>query len=59
MDDQIKSDNDIAFVGPYHPATFSFTEFRRGIKPADLAGWDTPILNPNAPLVEAAAEAKK
>jgi len=52
MEDQIKPDNPIEFVGPYHPATFSFTEFRRGIKPADLAGWDTPILNPNAPLVE-------
>lgn len=52
MEDQIKPGNKIDFVGPYHPTTFSFTEFRRGIKPADLAGWDTPILNPNAPLVE-------
>ena len=50
MEDKIKADNPIGFVGPYHPVTFSFTEFRRGIKPADLAGWDTPILNPNAPL---------
>ncbi len=52
MEDQIKPGNKIDFVGPYHPTTFSFTEFRRGIKPADVAGWDSPILNPNAPLVE-------
>lgn len=50
IEDQIKPDNNIAFVGPFHPTTFSFTEYRRGIKPADLAGWDSPILNPNAPL---------
>lgn len=50
MEDQIQPDAPIAFVGPYHPTSFSFTEYRRGIKPADLAGWDTPILNPEAPL---------
>ena len=50
MEDSIKPDGAIDFVGPYHPATFSFTEFRRGIKPASVAGWDTPILNPDAPL---------
>lgn len=52
MEDQIKRDNPIAFVGPYHPTTFSFTEFRRGVKPADIAGWDTPIWNSSAPLTE-------
>ncbi len=51
MEDSIKADNSVDFVGPYHPSTFSFTEFRRGIKPEDVAGWDTPILNPEAPLV--------
>lgn len=50
MEDQIKPDSPIDFVGPYHPITFSFEEFRRGIHPADVAGWDTPILNPDAPL---------
>ncbi len=52
MEDEIKPDNAVDFVGPYHPSTFSFTEFRRGIKPSDLAGWDSPIMNPDAPLVE-------
>ena len=58
IEDAIKADNPVGFVGPYHPATYSFTEFRRGIKPADLAGWDSPILNPDAPLVEPEAAKK-
>ncbi len=52
MEDAIEEDNPIEFVGPYHPSTFSFTEFKRGIKPEDLEGWDSPILDPNAPLTE-------
>ena len=50
MEEQIKPDGPIDFVGPYHPTNFSFTEFRRGVTPADVAGWDSPILNPDAPL---------
>ena len=50
LESEIKAENPIAFVGPYHPTNFSFTEFRRGVKPADIAGWDTPIWNPDAPL---------
>ncbi|GMU91376.1 MAG: hypothetical protein AMXMBFR4_04340 [Candidatus Hydrogenedentota bacterium] len=52
MEEHIKPDNPIDFVGPYHPTTFSFTEYRRGVKPSDLAGWDSPVLNPDAPLTE-------
>lgn len=52
MEDQIKADNNVDFVGPYHPTTFSFTAYRRGVKPEDLAGWDSPILNPDAPLTD-------
>jgi len=51
LEDSIAEDNRVDFVGPYHPTPFSFTEFRRGIRPADVAGWDTPIWNPDAPLV--------
>ncbi len=51
MEDSITAENNVDFVGPYHPSTFSFSEFRRGIKPADLAGWESPILDPDAPLV--------
>jgi hypothetical protein len=52
MEDDIRADNTVDFVGPYHPTTFSFTEYRRGVKPADLAGWNSPILNPEAPLTD-------
>ena len=31
------------FVGPFHPTTFAFDGFVKGMKPADLAGWDSPI----------------
>ena len=39
----IKPDNDISFVGPFHPSTFAFGGFVKGVKPADMAGWDSPI----------------
>ena len=32
-----------ASSGPYQPTTFSFDGFVKGMKPADLAGWDSPI----------------
>lgn len=44
MEDQIKPDLDIAFVGPYQPVTFSFGGHRKGVKPEELQGWDAPIL---------------
>ncbi len=49
MEDAIKPDAPIDFVGPYHPTTFNFNGERRGVKPADIAGWDTPIYDPQAP----------
>jgi len=50
MEASIEADGKVDFVGPYHPATFNFKGYRRGVKPADLAGWDSPIMNPNAPI---------
>lgn len=44
MDDAIKADNDVSFVGPYNPVTFNFGGYRKGVKTADIEGWDTPIL---------------
>ena len=44
MEGAIRPDGPIAFVGPYHPVTFRFGGYRKGVKPADIAGWDTPIL---------------
>ena len=39
-------------VGPYHPVMFSFGGERKGVKPADIEGWDTPIWNPEAPTAK-------
>ena len=39
----IRADGDIAFVGPYRPSTFAFGGFVKGVRPSDMAGWDTPI----------------
>ena len=48
LEKNIKPGMDVAFVGPYHPTTFSFGGGRKKVKPADIAGWDTPIWNPEA-----------
>ena len=48
LEKDIKADMDVAFVGPYHPVTFSFAGYRKKVKPADIAGWETPIWNPQA-----------
>ena len=40
----IAPSNNISFVGPYAPTTFSFGGYVRDVRPADLAGWDSPIL---------------
>ena len=52
MEEDIAPDNPVDFVGPYHPTTFNFDGYRQGVKPAELAGWNTPILNPKAPLLK-------
>lgn len=44
MESVIKPDLDISFVGPFHPSTFSFNGHTKGVKPADLAGWESPIM---------------
>jgi hypothetical protein len=40
----IRPTSDISFVGPFQPSTYSFGGFVKGVKPADLTGWDSPIL---------------
>lgn len=44
MEEVIQPDLDIDFVGPYQPTTFSFDGCVPGVKPADLAAWESPIL---------------
>ena len=46
MEDVIKADADVSFVGPYNPSTFSFKPSVKDAKPGDIEGWDTPILKP-------------
>ncbi len=48
LEASIRPTSDISFVGPYQPSTFNFGGHVKGVKPADLAGWDSPIL-PKAP----------
>ena len=49
MDDQIAADAPIGFVGAYNPVTYNFKGYRRYVKPADIAGWDTPIYQADKP----------
>lgn len=44
LEDAIKADADIAFVGPYQPVTFNFEGYRKGVKPSDLQSLESPIL---------------
>lgn len=44
LEDAIKSENNVAFVGPYQPVTFNFNGFVPEVRPADLAGWEAPIM---------------
>jgi len=53
LEDQIAADGDISLVGPYNPVTFSFDGYRRGVRPSDLAGWDTPIMSADRPTGDA------
>lgn len=45
LEDEIRADADVRFVGPYN-ATWRRGKGRRkrGTKPSDLAGWDSPIV---------------
>jgi type 1 glutamine amidotransferase len=44
LEDKIAADAAIEFVGKYQPTTFGFGGHRRGVKPSDLIGWESPIL---------------
>ena len=46
MEDEIKEDMDVSFVGPYNPSTFNFKPSITDAKPSDIEGWNTPILKP-------------
>jgi type 1 glutamine amidotransferase len=44
LEASIRPTTDISFVGPYQPSSYSFGGHVKGVRPADLAGWDSPIL---------------
>jgi hypothetical protein len=43
LEASIQPDGNITFVGPFRPSKFAFLGFVKGVKPGDLAGWDTSI----------------
>ena len=43
LDSAISGKSDVSLVGPYQPTTFRFGGYVKGVKPSDMAGWDTPI----------------
>lgn len=49
MEQAISAENNVDLVGPYNPVTFSFDGYRRNVRPADLAGFDTPIMSATKP----------
>ncbi len=49
LENQIRPDLNIAFVGPYNPSTFGFAAYRLGVLPQDMAGWDSPIMDSSKP----------
>ena len=51
LEAEIKSNNNVAMVGPYHPSTFAMNaNYYVGVQPQDLAGWDSPIMATDKPL---------
>ena len=58
LESKISADLKIDFVGPYKPNTFRGGGCVRNVKPADLAGYDSPIM-PDAEENRPAGRAKK
>jgi type 1 glutamine amidotransferase len=44
LEDKITPDLTIDFIGPYRPSTFKFKGEVKGVKPSDLAGFESPIM---------------
>ena len=46
MDDVITGTNDVSLVGPYRPTPYDFDGWVPGVRPSDMAGWESPIPPP-------------
>jgi hypothetical protein len=45
LEDQIKADSEVSFVGGYNPSPYTTGAFfRENVKPSDLAGWDSSVM---------------
>jgi hypothetical protein len=44
LEQHIKPDMNVAFVGPFQPTPFTFGGEAQNVKPSDLAGWASPIM---------------
>ncbi|MEX2232617.1 MAG: PVC-type heme-binding CxxCH protein [Cyclobacteriaceae bacterium] len=44
MENEIKKNNNVAFVGTYNPTTFNFGGYKANVKPSDLSGWKSVIM---------------
>jgi hypothetical protein len=49
LESSITPSMDVSLVGPYKPSTYRFNGWVQEVKPADLAGWDTPIMPKDPP----------
>jgi len=43
LESAITPSSEIGFVGPFQPTTYAFDGYVKGIKPADMADWNSPI----------------
>ena len=43
LESAIQPAGNISLVGPFQPSTYNFNGAVKGVKPADMAGWTTPI----------------
>ena len=44
LEDDIKANNNVDFVGPYKPTTFNFKGYKAKVKPSDLEGFESLIM---------------
>jgi type 1 glutamine amidotransferase len=43
LESAITGTNNVSLVGPYNPTRYDFDGWVKGLKPSDMAGWDSPI----------------
>ena len=59
MENAIEADMPIDFVGPFHPTTYRNGGHRQNVKPADLAGFASPIMPTDRPIAARKPRRKK